>query len=178
MLNDRIALFCECFGDSDSTARKFFACSDILNVSLYEDNRLAAMASLVPILAVDDDILGYYIYGVCVAPDMRGRGLFKKIMSRSEMEARENGAYFVCLVPADAGLAKTYRKMGYVTEIFQNSVPLKSKILRLASDEFRSFARSDDNTTIRKNGLLKIIDDKAACISEGELCFFDDMGDV
>ena len=177
MLNDRIALFCECFGDNESTAGNFFACSDILNVSLFEDHRLVSMASLVPILEVDSDTLGYYIYGVCVAPDMRGKGLFKRIMSLAEAEARCHGAKFVCLVPGDDRLADTYKRMGYLSYVHQKELS-NSKGLRLLSDEFRKFAHTDDNTAVRQKGLLKIIDSEASFMFDEKLCFLDDMGDV
>ena len=178
LLNDRISLFCECFGDTPDTARELFLCSDILNVSLIEDNRLVAMASLVPIIAENSSALGYYIYGVCVSPDKRGKGLFRSVMERAETEAMACGAAFVCLVPADDGLAKTYRRMGYILDVSQKNAGIKKTGLKFASLEFRNFAKSDDTATKRQTGLLKIINKEEFCLAEGEFCFLDDMGDV
>ena len=99
-LDDRVSLFCECFGDTRDVAETLYACSDIINVSINNEDGLAAMASLVPILAQDYKAKGYYVYGVCVAPQRRGRGLFREIMKRSEAEAKKMGATFVCLIPS------------------------------------------------------------------------------
>ena len=70
------------------TAEKFFSCDRVTTVTEYVGNRLAAMASLVPIYArntsVSDMIRGYYIYGVCVDKEYRGRGLFSAIMKKAE----------------------------------------------------------------------------------------------
>ena len=63
-------------------------------------------------------------------------------------------------------------------EVFHKEEPLRNRALSLASDEFRAFALSDDVTTLRQNGLLKIIDDRASCLCEGKICFLDDMGDA
>jgi hypothetical protein len=81
-------------------------------------------------------------------------------------------------VPADDRLAETYRKMGYKAEVVQKTVLENGKLLKLLSDEFCEFARSCDETALRRNGLLKIIDDKAFSLSMGGLYFLDDMGDV
>lgn len=178
LLNDRISLFCECFGDTQDTARELFLCSDVLNVSLIEDNRLVAMASLVPIIAEKYNAFGYYIYGVCVAPDRRGRGLFRAVMEKAETLANERGATFVCLVPGNDRLAVTYKKMGYILEVSQKNEGLKKFGLKLISVAFRNFAKSDDAITKRQTGLLKIMNKEEFCPCEGELCFLDDMGDV
>ena len=178
LLNDRISLFCECFGDTQETARELFLCPDILNVSLIEDNRLVAMASLVPIIAEKYDAFGYYIYGVCVTPERRGSGLFRAVMERAETLAKKREAAFVCLVPGDDRLAVTYKKMGYSLEVSQKNEGLKKVGLKLTSAAFRNFAKSDDAVAKRQVGLLKIMNKEEFCPSEGELCFLDDMGDV
>ncbi len=177
-LNDRISLFCECFGDTREVAEKLFSCSDIINVTTYKEDRLVASASLVPILALDDDAVGYYIYGVCVAPDMRGRGLFREIMQMSETEAKNRGAKYVCLIPADNGLSNTYQKMGYTIPILQRFESLGANGIKLLSNEFRNFAKSDSKVEVRQNGLLKILNKNEFNPHNEKLCFLDDMGDV
>ena len=176
-INDRISLFCECFGDTREEAESLFSCSDIINVSIFNVDRLVAMASLIPILAPDYNAFGFYVYGVCVAPDMRGRGLFREIMQLSEAEAKNRGAKYLCLIPADEGLANTYQKMGYTIPILQKYEGLETKGFRLASNEFRDFAKSDSEE-VRRKGLLKILNEKEFNPQNEKLCFLDDMGDV
>ena len=176
-INERVELFVECFGDSIDTAIELFSCRGVTAVCKYDEDRLAAMASLVPILA-EKDILGFYLYGVCVAKDLRGRGLFRQIMKDAETEARNRGASFTCLVPADEGLAKTYRAMEYDKEILQGEFEDKKKMM-LCSDDFKLFARSDSvPCNKRMSGLLKSLDKDKFCPSDKQFCFADDMGDV
>ncbi len=177
-INDRISLFCECFGDTSEDAEKLFSCTDIINVSIFNGDRLVASASLVPILAPDYNAFGFYIYGVCVAPDMRGRGLFREIMQMSETEAKNRGAKYVCLIPADNGLANTYQKMGYTIPILQRFEGFGAKGIVLTSNEFRDFAKSDSKEESRQKGLLKILNEKEFNPQNEKLCFLDDMGDV
>jgi len=177
-INDRISLFCECFGDTREEVRKFFSCSDIINVSICKEDRLVSMASLVPILALENNISGYYIYGVCVAPDMRGKGLFREIMQLSEYEAKSKGASFVCLIPADASLDETYKKMGYTIPVSQKNERIGAKGIALISNEFREFAKSDSIEMAQQKGLLKVLNENEFNPCNEKLCFLDDMGDV
>ena len=172
----KIALFVGCFGDSVEVAREFFSCRDVVTVCKYDGDRLAAMASLVPILA-DKNIKGFYLYGVCVAKDFRGRGLFRLIMDMSEREARSRGAGFVCLIPADEKLAQTYRRFLYDIEVLQRGND--GKKIDLMSDDFRRFAFCDKETDgKRMSGLLKSFDKEIFCPSDREFAFSCDMGDV
>ena len=156
-LDDRVSLFCECFGDTRDVAETLYACSDIINVSINNEDGLAAMASLVPILAQDYKAKGYYVYGVCVAPQRRGRGLFREIMKRSEAEAK---------------------KMGYTIPVFQRFDSVYASSLRLVSCEFREFAKSDSHARERHRGLLKILNITEFNPENSKLSFIEDMGDV
>ena len=94
-LNDAIKLFSSCFGDSREIAEEFFSCGDVDTVCIYVGERLAAMASLIPIKvgkiccaleqmpSIEIQIRGFYIYGVCVAKEYRCRGLFESVMKKS-----------------------------------------------------------------------------------------------
>ena len=174
-ISDKIALFVECFGDSIEVAGEFFSCSDVMTVTKYENDRLAAMASLVPILA-DVNVSGYYIYGVCVGKDFRGRGLFRAIMVHAESEARTRGADFVCLVPANERLSDTYMRMGYNTKVLPSYCEGKKAIV-LKSEDFRAFAACEMEAEHRC-GLLKSFCNNTFCPSDEEFCFVDEMGDV
>ena len=172
----KIALFVECFGDTSEVAEEFFFCRDVLTVCKYEEDRLAAMASLVPILD-ENNIKGFYLYGVCVAEDFRGRGLFRLIMKTAEEEAIARGADYVCLIPADENLAATYRRFLYDTEVSPKGSDGKKIVL--LSDDFRAFAICDkEPPRKRMSGLLKSFDKEKFCPSDREFAFFDDMGDV
>ena len=174
--NKKIALFVECFQDTNEVAESFFSCRDVLTVCKYEEDRLAAMASLVPILA-EDNIKGFFLYGVCVAEDFRGRGLFRLIMEMAEEEALIRGAAFVCLIPADEKLAETYRRFSYDTEVLPKGA--NGKRIVLLSDDFRAFALCDKEPhKERMSGLLKSFDREKFCPCNRELAFFDDMGDA
>ena len=176
-ISKKIALFVECFGDSAEVAEELFSCRDVVTVCKYEEDRLAAMASLVPILA-EDKVRGFYLYGVCVAEEFRGRGLFRKIMKTSENEALENGAKFVCLIPADDMLKDTYKKFGYDTEVCPRGSAAE-KGITLLSEDFRRFAHCDKLIEDKQmSGLLKSFDRNIFDPSDREFVFLDDMGDV
>ena len=176
-INDKIALFCDCFGDSADTAREFFSCKDVETVSITKDNRLAAMASLVPILA-QDNVKGFYIYGVCVLSDYRGKGLFREIMSRVENEAENMGARFVCLIPADDMLEATYKRFGYNIVVGATKTEAEKRIV-LISEDFRRFATCDEEISLsHRCGLLKCIERYNFTARGGEYSFGDAMGDI
>lgn len=74
-----------------------------------------------------------YIYAVATHPDHRGKGLCRKLMDMTHNILKEQGYSAALLRPADDGLRRMYRKMGYrvatgVTE-FESAagapVPLK-----------------------------------------------------
>ncbi len=176
-INKKIALFVECFGDSAESAEELFSCRDVVTVCKYEEDRLAAMASLVPILA-EENARGFYLYGVCVAEAFRGRGLFRVIMEMAESEALSRGADFVCLIPADDTLADTYRRFSYDTEVCAKGSD-KGKGIKLLSEDFRRFARCDKEAEEKRmSGLLKSFDKNIFCPKDREFVFCDDMGDV
>ena len=176
-ISKKVALFVECFGDSAEVAKELFSCRDVTTVCKYNEDRLAAMASLVPILA-DDKISGFYIYGVCVAENERGRGLFREIMQAAENKAVESGASFVCLIPADNRLKDTYMSFGYDIEVLPKGCNAGKKI-RLLSDDFRIFARCDKPVSdVQMSGLIKSFDKNVFCPCDKEFVFLDDMGDV
>lgn len=54
-----------------------------------------------------------YIYGVVTDPRHRGKGLCRKLMADVHALLKNQGYASVMLVPADEGLRKMYRKMGY-----------------------------------------------------------------
>ncbi len=174
--SDKIALFAECFGDTVQVATAFFECEGVITVTEYIDNRLAAMASLIKMSS--DHKKGFYVYGVCVAEDMRGRGLFKKIMRSAEEKAISLGADFLCLIPASESLAKKYFEFGYNIEVkpFERD---RSGDLFLDSKDFADFAlpKDDEADNSGRCGLLKPM--KSDVFLKDEIWRFGDhMGDI
>ena len=169
-------------------------CDDIITVTEYVGNRLAAMASLVPIYAQNGlhcqlermssivrKICGYYIYGVCVDKDYRGMGLFPLIMKKAEEEATKRNADFVCLIPADSCLEATYRKWGYNVEIQNLSEPdCFGKRIFIDSPSFRDFAVPTETVTDCQKmcGLMKVLNKNLFDPYDREFAFADFMGDI
>ena len=56
-----------------------------------------------------------YIYAVATHPDHRGRGLCRKLMEQTHSDLKALGYHAALLRPADSGLRRMYRKLGYKT---------------------------------------------------------------
>lgn len=54
-----------------------------------------------------------YIYAVATHPDHRGKGLCRKLMDKAHEILKQQGYTAALLRPADDGLRRMYRKMGY-----------------------------------------------------------------
>ena len=171
---DKIALFAEVFGGTQEFAADFFKCDGVITVTEYIDDRLAAMASLIQICS--NGKKGFYIYGVCVAESMRGRGLFRKIMKSAEDKAILLGADFVCLIPASDSLAKKYFEFGYNIEVLPFEREKTGNIF-LLSEDFKAFVLFEEEDNSGICGLLKMLNNESPFDAE-ILRFGDQMGDV
>ena len=173
-MKDKIELFSLCFGDSEESVSEFFAIDDVITLTEYAQKTLVAMASLVP-LTTDSGMRGFYAYGVCVHPHHRGKGAFRRIMSSCEAYAKECGADFVCLIPADERLAESYIRMGYVqkTELCHNAGKDSERIFT-SSKGFIEYAMPDgDGRGAISYGLMKPLGTQR----ERKMAFFSPMGD-
>ena len=56
-----------------------------------------------------------YVYAVATHPDHRGKGLCRALMDKAQERLRQQGYHAALLRPADEGLRRMYRKMGYRT---------------------------------------------------------------
>jgi predicted acetyltransferase len=184
-MEDKIRLFVDSFGDSKKTAEKFFSCKDIITVTEYVGNGLAAMASLIPIYAQNTpeskNLRGYYIYAVCADKMHRGKGFFSAIMKKAEEQADKKNADFVCLIPADSNLEATYRKWGYDVEIMNTyGKEFFEKNILIDSPDFKEFAIPNKNAidTHRMCGLMKVFNKKTFNPKDREFAFGDFMGDI
>lgn len=87
-----------------------------------------------------------YIYAVVTDPNHRGRGLCRKLMEDVHDLLKKQGYVSTMLVPADEGLRKMYRKMGYedCTAIAELSCPAATQPAEIRSvcpDEYASLRR-------------------------------------
>ena len=103
------------FGDTDEFLDSFFstAYSPERCHLLKVDNRVAAALYWFPCSCSDQKIA--YIYAVATHPDHRGKGLCSQLMGTAHEVLRQQGYAAAMLQPADPGLRRMYRKMGYRT---------------------------------------------------------------
>lgn len=170
-------LWALCFGDSVEFAREFFAIDGITTVCEYSGDKLIGMASMIPLLS-DNDLRGDYVYGVCVHPEHRGNGVFRKLMQRCEALALKNGNDFICLIPATASLVRSYSKMGYSIPVaLCDSDRDSSEKLNVACEGFRRFANVEEDTRPAVSfGLMKPLN---ALIAENmSFSFSGRMGEI
>ena len=167
-------LFSICFGDSEETASELFAIADVTTLTEKNDDGIVAMATLVP-LRTETGACGFYAYGVCVHPDHRGKGAFHRIMASCEAYAEENGADFLCLIPADERLADTYGRMGYTERLgLYHNADTDAERIFVKSQGFIDFAAPEGN---EKGpipfGLMKPL----GSFDRHNMAFFSPMGD-
>lgn len=149
-------LWALCFGDSPELAREFFAIDGIRTVCEYSGDTLIGMASMIP-LASESALRGDYVYGVCVHPEYRGQGVFRKLMARCEQIALNNGDDFICLIPATDALVRSYSKMGYsISVALCDSASDSTEKLTVSCDGFRRFAATEEDAqSAVRFGLMK-----------------------
>lgn len=104
-----------CFGDTDAYIDGFF--SRFKDAAVVTDGeKLCAMAFLLPVSYLQPDgeeQRGAYLYAVCTEPSQRNKGCCRAVCAEAERLARENGADFLFLRPAEPSLGKLYEKLGY-----------------------------------------------------------------
>ena len=171
---DKEKLFTLCFGDTAETAREFFSIKEVVTLTELENGRLCAMASLLP-LETDRGACGFYVYGVCVHPDCRGKGYFNRVMKKCEDFANKNKGDFLSLIPANQPLADTYRRMGYTEKLaLYHSANKDHEKIFVVSNGFIEFARPEENAKgVIDFGLMKPL----TFDSKRKMAFFSPMGD-
>lgn len=114
----------------------------------------------------DGYLKGMYLCGLATVPDMRRKGLMKKLMWRFEERAAGNDYDFSFLIPADERLRNYYSSMGYVSlpGKFEFSVGFDGKMIRWDGDTGK---------WIYKHGHVECDIENI----DGEFCvWFDDVG--
>ncbi|MBO7250381.1 MAG: GNAT family N-acetyltransferase [Clostridia bacterium] len=174
---DKKALWSLCFGDSEEVAEDFFAIPDVLTLTEHKNGRLVGMASLIPVMS-DSSLLGYYAYGVCVHPDHRGGGIFRRLMERCEAQAIADGKDLLCLIPATEALVDTYTRMGYSSKIeLFDKASERSHAIRSTSRGFSEFAAPDGADTPLLTADLGLLKAFSHMDEDTHFCFAEPMGE-
>ena len=110
-------LWMRCFGDTEDYVNLYMQYAFVPErVFVLREPTLCAMAISFPVQYRGEDGTttdGAYLYAVCIAPEARGRGLFRSLMEQAEQALAARGSAFVCLRPASEALLQTYMRMGY-----------------------------------------------------------------
>ena len=115
MIKELTNLWHLAFGDGEEFIDLFFRTAYDPEKCLYlteEDQISAALYWL------DCEFQGQkqaYIYAVATHPDHRGKGLCRQLMEKTHEVLKQQGYTAALLRPADEGLRRMYRKMGYRT---------------------------------------------------------------
>ena len=113
-MNEQLkALWQLAFGDGEEFIDLFFRTAYSPERCLYltEDGQITAA-----LYWLDCEYRGHkqaYIYAVATHPEYRGKGLCRKLMDMTHNILKEQGYSAALLRPADDGLRRMYRKMGY-----------------------------------------------------------------
>lgn len=115
MIKDLTNLWHLAFGDGEEFIGLFFQTAYHPEKCLYltEDNQITAA-----LYWLDCEFQGQkqaYIYAVATHPDHRGKGLCRQLMEKTHEVLKQQGYTAALLRPADEGLRRMYRKMGYHT---------------------------------------------------------------
>ena len=110
-------LFARCFDLSEEEARAIIAAiaPDATALIFETGDGIAAECFLIPLMLGGH--YGMYLYGVCVAPEKRGRGYMRRMLKSAREYAARVGCDFLVLIPGDSDLRETYRRMGFTQEI-------------------------------------------------------------
>lgn len=121
------------FGDGEEFIDLFFRTAYSANRCLYLTDNGQITAAL---YWLDCEYKGQkqaYIYAVATHPEHRGKGLCRRLMDMTHKRLKALGYHAALLCPADDGLRRMYRKMGYrvVTGVAEfEAVAGKSLLLR------------------------------------------------
>ncbi len=106
-------IWSEAFGDPAEFSKMVFEkFAGPGNVYVEEaDGQVAAILSAVPCTLKGHK--GFYFYGLATEQAQRGKGLMTNLMRFAESAVHEQGADFVCLIPASESLFAFYEKQGW-----------------------------------------------------------------
>ena len=110
-------LFARCFDLPEEEAREIIAtfAPDATALIFETGEGISAECFLIPLMLGGH--YGLYVYGVCVSPERRGRGYMRRMLKAAAEYAGEIGCDFLLLIPANAELRETYRRLGFTEEL-------------------------------------------------------------
>jgi GNAT superfamily N-acetyltransferase len=160
------SLWKEVFGDTDEYIERFFGeyYSPELCVYSVRDGRTAAAAYLMPagdFMQPDGgSVPCAHIYAVGVLPEYRGLGLGKDVTERCAMLGLERGFGAVILHPADEGLFRFYKSLGFYTSFYESPClkPPGRGLLPIAAGEYRSLRETYLQGTAHVNLDIKALE--------------------
>ena len=143
------------FGDGEEFIGLFFKTAYAPERCLYLTEQAQITAALYWLDCEYDGQKQAYIYAVATHPEHRGKGLCRKLMDTAHQRLKEQGYHAALLRPADAGLERMYRKMGYrvvsgVRE-FEAAAGTPVAIRRIDAREYERLRRK----YLPKNGVLQ-----------------------
>ncbi len=103
------------FGDGEDFIERFFQTAYHPDRCLYLTANGQITAALYWLDCTYQGQKQAYIYAVATHPDHRGKGLCRQLMGKTHQRLKEQGYHAALLRPADNGLRRMYRKMGYRT---------------------------------------------------------------
>ncbi len=103
------------FGDGEEFINLFFRTAYSPDRCLYLTEGSQITAALYWLDCEYQDQKQAYIYAVATHPDHRGKGLCRTLMEQAHAVLKGQGYHAALLRPADEGLRRMYRKMGYRT---------------------------------------------------------------
>lgn len=145
-----LKLWQSCFGDSESyinlyLEKKFDPEKTVL---LEINDRVFGMAHLLP-CTLYPEIKALYWYAVCIDEDMRGRGLFRYLVTEVLKETKKRGYANVC-VPA-VGLEEVYQRFGFHYPYYGEDLIFFDDKTYLDDDKVKiSVAKSEDFLGLHK----------------------------
>ena len=160
-----IDIWCECFGDPPEVPTEFYSTvkADILVAR--DGESIVGVVNILPVTLGKHT--GGYVYAAGVKKAYRGRGIFDELLKETDGFLKKKGASFVCLVPGDESLAKTYIRRGYTEKIERHDPKDPSSAVGLeivADGDFYAFATPEnendyDYSAVCPFGLLKPLDE-------------------
>ena len=112
------ALWAACFEDPQQVAETFFS-RLWEEITVFTNDDVTAMATAMPVSWQGKKAA--YLYAVATAPEMRGRGLCRRLLAEGEAFLREQGVSYALLAPASPSLFSFYGSLGYETVFYSDT---------------------------------------------------------
>lgn len=125
-------LYAEGFGGSEGEAEaalSALSAAGAISLRLSSEGGVLCQGAALPLFVEGCRIL--YLYALSTAVAARGQGHLRTLIRETAQWALTEGTTALCLLPADAGLAEAYRRMGFTI-----ALPAGANALTVGSEEF------------------------------------------